>query len=340
MRKQSKRSVGARPASQPPTPSRTMMEQIMRDIHRVKEGREFANIEEANAFLATLTGRGLEQALEGAPAPSPQEEAQQLAYEAMEATSRKRALALAQQALAKDPDCVDALVTVAAATARTPEDLVASLENAVQAGERSLGSEYFQENKGDFWGILETRPYMRARQQLAELLLELERVPEAIGHFEALLTLNPNDNQGVRDTLLGCYLASDNLAGARRLLHQYEKDGSAVFAWGKTLLRFLSGDLEGADRALADARRCNRFVELYLTGRKLVPKELPDSYSLGSNEEALVCLEETAAAWATHPKALIWLLTKVISDLGEELGADHEQILTKLLSQATMDLPQ
>ncbi len=333
MRKQSKRSA-VRRAIRPPLPSRTMMEKTMRDIHRVMEGREFESIEEANAFLATLVGPGLARALEGVPAPSPQEEAQELAYRAMEATSRKRALALAQQALAKDSDCVDALLTVAAATARTPEDLVAGLENAVQAGEQALGAQFFEENKGRFWGLLETRPYMRARQQLADLLLDLGRVPEAIAHFEGLLSLNPNDNQGVRDTLLGCYLASDNLAGARRLSHQYKKDVSAVFAWGRVLLRFLSGDMRGAEHALADARRRNAFVELYLTGQRTVPRELPDSYALGTNEEALVCLEELAAAWAAHPKALIWLLANVNPEWSQDLGPDDEQLLTRLISEA------
>lgn len=333
MRKQSKGSSGssAQQASQSQIPSRLVTEKVMRDIHRVMEGREFESIEEANAFLATLTGSGLEQALEKVVAPSPQEEAQELAYRALEATSRKRALAFAQQALAKDPDCVDALVAVAA-TARTLEDVVAGLEQAVQAGERSLGAQYFEENRGDFWGLLETRSYMRARQQLADLLLDAGRVPEAISHFEALLALNPNDNQGVRDVLLGCYLASDNLAGARRLLHEYEEDASAVFAWGRTLLHFLSGDLKGAERALEDARQQNRFVELYLTGQKIVPRELPDSYSLGSKEEALICLGATADAWAAHPKVLIWLLTKVVPEWSQDLGADPEQILTQLLS--------
>src|SRR5438876_1676107 len=154
------------------------------------------------AFLARLAGPGLKEALKKVPSLSPQQEAQELAYRAMEAPTHKRALTLAQQARARDPDCVDALVTLAAASARSVEDLIAGLEKAVEVGERSLGAKCFEENKGHFWGMLETRPYMRARQQLADLLLDAGRVSEAIGHFEALLALNPNDNQGVRDILL------------------------------------------------------------------------------------------------------------------------------------------
>ena len=76
---------------------------------------------------------------------------------------------------------------------------------------------------------------MRTRAHLAELLRQTGRPAEAIGHFEALLELNPNDNQGNRDPLLGCYLAAGNLEGARRLLEDYREAGLAVFAWGRVL---------------------------------------------------------------------------------------------------------
>jgi len=152
---------------------------------------------------------------------------------------------------------------------------------------------------------------MRARQQLPDLLLDAGCVTEAISHFEALLELNPNDNQGVRDILLGCYLLGDDLDGARHLLHAYEEDGSAVFNWGRTLERVLSGDFQGAEHALKHARKHNRFVELYLTGKKKLPRAMPDSYSFGSEEEALICIESMGEAWAAHPEALIYLLMQI-----------------------------
>jgi len=162
--KQSKESRGGmRPqVSGSPLSSRLVTEKVMRDVHRVMQGREFQSIEEANAFLARLAGPGLKEALKKVPSLSPQQEAQELAYRAMEAPTHTRALTLAQQARAKDPDCVDALVTLAAASARSVEDLIAGLEKAVEVGERSLGAKCFEENKGHFWGMLETRPYMPA----------------------------------------------------------------------------------------------------------------------------------------------------------------------------------
>ncbi len=286
---------------------RPLAEQTMGDIHRVLEGREFATVEDANAFLETLIGGGLSQALRDLPPPSPRGQAQQLAFDAMEATTDRQARKLARQALALDPDCVDAIAVLADLESRSPEELIGGLERAMQAGERSLGPKFFAENKGHFWGLLETRPYMRARMDLAQLLLETGRTEDAIRHFEALLDLNPNDNQGVRDVLLGCYFSRDNLKGAQRLLHEYRHDATAIFAWGRTLERFLSADLPGATRALQRARRQNRFVEQYLTFQRPLPVELPETYALGSEEEAIICLAYLSGAWADHPLAMSWL---------------------------------
>ena len=282
-------------------------EQMMADIHRVMEGHEFASVEEANAFLATLTDNGLHQALRDLPPPSPREQAQQIVFDAMEARTEREARKLARQALALDPDCVDAIALLADLNARSPDEMIAGLEKAVQAGERSLGPAFFAENKGDFWSLLETRPYMGARMDLAQLLLSTGRTEEAIRHFEALLELNPNDNQGVRDVLLGCYLSRGNLAGAQRLLRDYREDGTAIFAWGRTLERFLSGDLPGAQRALRKARRENRFVEQYLTFQRPLRTDMPVTYTLGSDEEAIICLAYLSGAWADHPLATSWL---------------------------------
>jgi tetratricopeptide (TPR) repeat protein len=242
-----------------------------------------------------------------AAATSPREQAQELAYEAMEADTPAQAARLVEKALDLDPDCVDAIVSLAGLTADSREELVQLLEQAVAAGERSLGKDFFDKNKGRFFGIMETRPYMRARAGLASTLQRLGRIDEAIRHNEALVELNPNDNQGIRDVLLGQYLLTGNLEGARRLFKQYEGDSSAVFAWSRVLERFLSGNLEEAALALREARSDNRHVAAYLTGKKKLPARLPEAYSPGQESEAIVCAVEIGEAWKRQPQALEWL---------------------------------
>ena len=62
-----------------PVPSRLMTEKTMHDIHKLLEARKFQDIEEVNRFLQTLTGPGLERALQDIEPPTPQQEAQDLA---------------------------------------------------------------------------------------------------------------------------------------------------------------------------------------------------------------------------------------------------------------------
>jgi tetratricopeptide (TPR) repeat protein len=306
-KKQPKQATG----KTPPAPSRLMSEQMMRDIHRLLQDRDFANIDEANAFLASLMGTGLEAALQDAGPASAKWEAQELAFDAMDAPSAAKAKKLAKRALEKDPDCVDALVVLADIECRSQPEFITAMQNAVAAGERSLGAKFFKENTGDFWGLIETRPYMRARLQLAESLRGTAREEEAIGHYEGVLELNPNDNQGGRDILLGCYLAAGDLARVHRLFRQYEDDISAVFAWARVLERFLANDLPGARQQLNEARERNRLAGLYLTGQRKMPKSMPGSYALGSEEEAIICADLLAEAWGRHKEALLWLIKQL-----------------------------
>lgn len=60
----------------------------------------------------------------------------------------------------------------------------------------------FEEHAGHFWGILETRGYMRARFALVEGLLKIKTyaaMKAAQGHIMDLLRLCRGDSMGVRD---------------------------------------------------------------------------------------------------------------------------------------------
>ncbi len=238
---------------------------------------------------------------------TPEDIAQEMAYDACETPDPDRAIALAMQAMTVDPDCVDAMHLVATLGSSSLESEINMLSEAVKSGERRLGRKYFKEHRGHFWGMLETRPYMRARLSLANALKENGRVSEAITHCEALLELNPNDNQGVRELLTAWYLEIDKLEGARDILRRYPNDMLAGLAWARVLERFLSGDVEGAARELARARARNQYVEDYLSGQKELHVRIFDTYAFGSSEEAVCCAAVLLPAWEKHPAAQDWL---------------------------------
>jgi len=216
-------------------------------------------------------------------------------------------LELTKKALQLDPDCSDAHLLMTGLTSRSLTEEIKKVKEIIARTEQKLGKKYFEENKGHFWGMVETRPYMRALNFLLSALRETGKTAEAIRQAEEMLELNPNDNQGIRNTLLGMYLETGNLDGARKLFKKYPTEYMAVFLWGQMLERYLSGDLKGAARIYRRASERNPYVFNYLTGRRRPDFELGDFYSPGDENEAILCLEEIGPAWQKHPEAIEWL---------------------------------
>lgn len=276
-------------------------ERSMREIGKLLQSQEFKSLDEANAFLSQTLAAGLPQS----EPETPEERAQQVLDRAWRARGR-RALVLARQALEIWPDCADAW-SLLAARAPDPETARELYVRGVVAAERALGPEIFREEAGRFWGILETRPYMRARQGLAEALEELGRLEEAAEHLQELLRLNPNDNQGVRDTLSHLLIVLGRDAEAEELLGRYDKDPSAAMSFPRALLRFRKeGDSFEARRLLTRAGRTNPFVSGFLLGTRRMPPPA-DMYAPGSEEEAVLYRLLAYKAWERTPGALDWL---------------------------------
>jgi tetratricopeptide (TPR) repeat protein len=254
------------------------------------------------------------------PAGSPPARAQDLLDRAFAERDPRRRVTLARQALGAWPDSADAYVLLAE-NAPNRREALRLYEQAVAAGERALGPEFFREAAGHFWGVLETRPYMRARLGLALALWTAGRREESVGHLEDMLRLNPNDNQGVRYTLAGCLLSLDRDDGLARLLDQYPDEGSATWAYTRALLAFRrQGDSAEARQLLRRAVKVNRHVPDYLLGREVLPDEQPGYYSPGDRSEALDYLAGSLAAWKDTPGAVDWL--RANSPKGAERKAD------------------
>jgi len=304
------------------------MEQAKRQIGGLIQNEDGVTVGDLQALMASLSAPSVTDELSEEEAEA-RSRALDLAFDAMDAETEAAARKLAKRALRLDPDCVDALLVMTGLDSRSPRQAIEGLQKAVAAGERSLGERFIAENKGRFWLMLDTRPYMRALGQLAEAQRSLGISLDAIRTYERMLELNPNDNQGVRDPLLGLYLGTGDLKGAGRLLKQYKDDGSANFEWARVTERFMAGDREGAAAALKAARRANPHVERLLTQKKPLPKELPEMYSPGSEAEAVLVLNFLSGAWAEQQEAAFWLFDQLSAD-GRPLAPAKKAALRRM----------
>ena len=290
--------------------TQTQHERELRDIVALMEEQSFESEEEANEFLqaAVLSGNfGQNRPL------TPAEEAQNLIDKARDSTVRRRKM-LIKKALKLDPDCVEAWILMAEKKAENNlQKAIIYARNAVAAGERSLGPEIFKEGTGHFWGIVATRPYMRAMQLLAELLRMHKEHDEAITVYQKILQLNPGDNQGVRYVLVGYLpgMGHDDLL--RSLLDDYKGEGMAFFGYAQALWTFQhEGAGPEADAALREAFKANAFVPEYLLGERTFPAELPDYFSPQDKNEAVTYVSDAVEGWLTIPGAMEWLAERYI----------------------------
>lgn len=279
------------------------MEKFHRTLAALMRDKKFGSVEETNDYLQTLLKSGELQRLIDEEPDSPREKALDLAVRAMEEPNSRKARSFAQKALALDPDCVDALVLLAQMDRLNEGGYIDRLRSAVAAGERSLGESYFAEYKGHFWGHVESRPYMRARFELALTLHGAGKFEEACVEFEALLELNPQDNQGARYYLLGLYLAQD-LHAADRLLESYPDDSSPAFLWGRVFRALIAGDRTRAKEQMPEAFESNPFVLETLLGFRKARFQGPE-YEMGSEEEADYTVEILVPAFAGRGELII-----------------------------------
>ena len=95
---------------------------------------------------------------------------------------------------------------------------------------------------------------------------------------------------------------------AAALLKAYEDDRSADLEFSRALLAFqVHGSCAKSRKALSAAIAQNKHVPHYLTGKKKLPKTLPDYYSWGDTNEAVVYATHGKKGWDATPGAIEWL---------------------------------
>ncbi len=303
-------------AEMPKMMDRRAMEGMMSRISRLLSEQNFESLEETNAFLQQFNG------VKDVPAPAggltPVEQAQEIMYEAWGAEGERR-VALAREALAVSPDCADAYVLLAEETAHSAEEARDLFQKGVDAGERALGAEAFADEEGAFWGMMETRPYMRACEGLAECLLAVGDWRGAMERFQEMLRLNPNDNQGVRYQLAYCYLAENENELLAELLDRYEDDAAAAWLYSRALLKYRQeGASRAANAALKRAFEANPFVPLVLASLEDEPPELPEYVGLGDESEAIYYILHGIKGWLDTPGAFDWFGEQLLATIEEE----------------------
>jgi tetratricopeptide (TPR) repeat protein len=253
-----------------------------------------------DAVLAALKGMG------GIP-DKPSEEYTKLedAEFAREDGDMAQAQKLAKEVHDKEPDNIKAYI-ILAQSSKTIDGSIDWYQKGVKAFEKSVGPQYMEENKGNFWMIFETRDYMRCLQGYGECLFQAGLVSDAIEVYEKILELCPGDNMGVRYSYVPWLIIAGDTKKAREYLDTKEYI-DAMFLFDILLLDILEKKpLRILKASFKKACKENKFIVPFILKEKRMARTLPDSYSPGSKEEALLYMrsEWGEIMWKEYPQAI------------------------------------
>lgn len=275
---------------------------LARLMDQIKK-QDFKSTDELNNFLKKMQGQSLDDLPERTDEKG---RSQELVFEAYEQPVSK-GKKMVRQALELDPNNAEAYNYLASIESDV-EKAMKMYEKAIEAGEKTLGKKFFEEEKGYFWGLIETRPYMRAKAGLADCFYAKDEVDKAIEIYEEMLELNPNDNQGVRYLLSTLLLGKDDLTKFELFMKSREKEDCAVWNYNNALYHFKKyGRTVKSNKELLKAYRSNEFVIDYMLGVEQMPDEQPQYIGIGDENEAISYVFGNWKIWNNTEGAFDWL---------------------------------
>lgn len=157
------------------------------------------------------------------------------------------------------------------------------------------------------WGWLENRPALSLLERLARMARMVHNTAEAVRVAEwMVLTLNPNDNQGLRDQLIHDYLRLNRVGDALKLAALYPDDMAAM-QYGTVLALFMDRQEAAAREALKTARkRYPEVAKMLLADKPKQPRLQNGLVQVGGKDEAWYYRQENLNLWQNNG-ALEWL---------------------------------
>ncbi len=234
---------------------------------------------------------------------TPLDDAYEILEEAQNAKTEKEAIKLAKKAYEKSRECFDAILFQCDLEENGIKRMKL-LDDGLEFEKSRLTKEkYFdKENIGHFYGIFETRPYIRGLVIKAEYLLEEGKISQAENVCREVLRLNENDNMGARYLLMAIYATLEKENDMLKLYKKYpEEDLEMMFPL--FALYYKLGNDKKAKEYLNRVDKCNsNFVKFFKGTIKESKNVSSGYYSRGDSSEIFMYLNRYDYLLITMPK--------------------------------------
>ncbi|MBQ9008680.1 MAG: hypothetical protein IJ088_05040 [Clostridia bacterium] len=243
----------------------------------------------------------------------------QLAEESTDDGTRSR---YAEKALQLDPDNLDAERFYIFSTTNDPIELLRKLDQAIEHGKRVLKSKGLmdEESIGLYWGILETRPYMRLQGSYVDLLLASGMMRRAAEECREMLRLCERDNLGIRYRLMHIHAYFEDEKAALELWEEREKEMSTQMLLPLSVLYFKLFNLDEARKYLDMLAEVNRDTKKFFRhirqGKLKQDQEnmFPMGYQMDSIEELITVIDAHSFLYSGVVPYFIWADRQLIRE--------------------------
>lgn len=234
---------------------------------------------------------------------TPLDDAYEILEEAQNARNKKEAIKLAKKAYEKSPECFDAILFQCDLEENGIKKMKLLGDGLENEKNRLTKEKYFdKENIGHFYGIFETRPYIRGLVVKAEYLLEEGKLRQAESICREVLRLNENDNMGARYLLMAIFATLEEENDMLKLYKKYPEE-TLEMLFPLFALYYKIGNDNKAKEYLNRVNKCNsNFVKLFNGSIRKNDKVTPGYYSRGDSSEIFMYLERYGYLLITMPR--------------------------------------
>ena len=249
------------------------------------------------------------------------DDAYELLEKAENTKSKTQAIKYAKEAYDMCPNCFDAILFQCDLEENGIKRMKLLDEGLEFEKNRLTKEKYFdKENIGHFYGIFETRPYIRGLVIKAEYLLQEGKLSQAKNICKEVLRLNENDNIGARYLLMALYATLEEENDMLKLYKKYpEEDLEMIFPL--FALYYKLGNDKKAREYLNRINKCNsNFVKFFNGTIKESKKVEPGYYSRGDSSEIFMYLDRYDYLLITMPKLHEYVIDNLMKNKKQKNG--------------------
>lgn len=246
---------------------------------------------------------------------TPLDDAYEILEEAQYAKNEKEAIRLAKKAYEKSAECFDALLFQCDLEENGIKRMKLLNDGLEFEKNRLTKENYFdKENIGQFYGVFETRPYIRGLVTKIEYLLEEGKLRQACNICNEVLRLNNNDNLGARYLLMAIYGVLEEEKDMLELYKRYPEENLEML-FPLFAIYYKSGNDKKALEHLNRIDKCNsNFVKFFKGTIKESKKVNPGYYSRGDSSEIFMYLERYDYLLITMPRLHEYIIENLMKN--------------------------